>query len=218
MKGSLTRLWSLIWFRFTFRHFSWAVESSATLFTFLSLSFVIYKMRILMVNSQGKFQHQIWCCMICVHSKGSVRCDSCCFLKSNCLLNISTIDIVVLWVFMEMNVKVLVTHSCPTLCNPMDCSLPGSFVQEILQASILEFVAISFSRDLPGQGLNLGLLHCMQILCRQSRQWRPYEMKWLYYSWWIRTSEDISPLNIWVFVHLPMTTRCKQPCLTILCA
>ena len=35
---------------------------------------------------------------------------------------------------------------CPTLCNPMDCSLPGSSVHGVLQARILECVAISFSR------------------------------------------------------------------------
>ena len=37
------------------------------------------------------------------------------------------------------------THaqSCPTLCDPMDCSLPGSSVREILQAGILEWVSIS---------------------------------------------------------------------------
>ena len=34
-------------------------------------------------------------------------------------------------------------QSCPTLCNPMDCSLPGSSVHGILQARILEWVAIS---------------------------------------------------------------------------
>ena len=39
-----------------------------------------------------------------------------------------------------------VTQSCPTLCDPMDCSLPGSSVHGILQARILEWVAISFSR------------------------------------------------------------------------
>ena len=39
-----------------------------------------------------------------------------------------------------------VTQSCPTLCNPMNCSLPGSSVLGILQARILEWVAISFSR------------------------------------------------------------------------
>ena len=39
-----------------------------------------------------------------------------------------------------------VAQSCPTLCHPMDCSLPGSSVHGIFQARILEWVAISFSR------------------------------------------------------------------------
>ena len=39
-----------------------------------------------------------------------------------------------------------VTQSCPTLCDPMDCSLPGSSLHVILQARVLEWVAISFSR------------------------------------------------------------------------
>ena len=37
----------------------------------------------------------------------------------------------------------LVAQSCPTLCNPMDCSLPGSSVHGILLGRILEWVAIS---------------------------------------------------------------------------
>ena len=36
-------------------------------------------------------------------------------------------------------------QSCPTLCYPIDCSPPGSAVPGILQARILEWVAISFS-------------------------------------------------------------------------
>ena len=43
-------------------------------------------------------------------------------------------------------VKVKITQSCPTLCHTMDCSLPGSSVHEILQARILEWVAVPFSR------------------------------------------------------------------------
>ena len=39
----------------------------------------------------------------------------------------------------------LVTKSCPTLCDPMDYSLPGCSVHGILQARILEWVAIAFS-------------------------------------------------------------------------
>ena len=56
-----------------------------------------------------------------------------------------------------------VFQSCPTLCDPVDCSLPGSSVHGIFQARILEWVAISFSRRIfPTQGLNPGLLHCRQ--------------------------------------------------------
>ena len=39
-----------------------------------------------------------------------------------------------------------VAQSCPTLCDPVDCSLPGFSVYGILQARILEWVTISFSR------------------------------------------------------------------------
>ena len=42
--------------------------------------------------------------------------------------------------------ETLVSQSCPTLCNPMDYSPPGSSVNEIPQARIQEWVAISFSR------------------------------------------------------------------------
>ena len=41
---------------------------------------------------------------------------------------------------------VLVAQSCLTLCNPMDCSPPGSSAHGILQARILEWVDIPFSR------------------------------------------------------------------------
>ena len=39
-----------------------------------------------------------------------------------------------------------VAQSCLTLCDAVDCSPPGSYVHGILQARILEWVAISFSR------------------------------------------------------------------------
>ena len=38
-----------------------------------------------------------------------------------------------------------VAQSCPTLCNPVDCSLPGSSVHGIFQAIVLEWIAISFA-------------------------------------------------------------------------
>ena len=39
-----------------------------------------------------------------------------------------------------------VAQSCPTLSDPMDCSLPGSSVHGILQARVLEWIAIAFSK------------------------------------------------------------------------
>ena len=38
-----------------------------------------------------------------------------------------------------------VAQLCPTLCDPMDCSLPGISVHGVFQARVLEWVAISFS-------------------------------------------------------------------------
>ena len=40
-----------------------------------------------------------------------------------------------------------VAESCPTLSNPMDCSLPGSSVHRIFQARVLEWGAIAFSKN-----------------------------------------------------------------------
>ena len=47
----------------------------------------------------------------------------------------------------------VVIQSCPTLCDPMDCSLPDSSVHGILQVRILEWVVISSLGDLPDPGI-----------------------------------------------------------------
>ena len=47
---------------------------------------------------------------------------------------------------MQSSVQFSSAQSCPTLCDPMDCSLPGSSVHGIFQAIVLEWIAISFSR------------------------------------------------------------------------
>ena len=51
---------------------------------------------------------------------------------------------------------VLVTESCLTLCDPMDCSPPGSSVHGILQTRILEWVAIPFSKGSSNSGIKAG--------------------------------------------------------------
>ena len=50
----------------------------------------------------------------------------------------------------------LVVQSCPTLCDPIDCSPPGSSVHEIFQERILEWAAISFPGHLPNPGIKPG--------------------------------------------------------------
>ena len=51
-----------------------------------------------------------------------------------------------------------VAQSCPTLCDPMDCSLPGSSIYGIFQARVLEWAAISFSHQEEEVGLKGGFL------------------------------------------------------------
>ena len=48
--------------------------------------------------------------------------------------------------FLLESESVLITQLCLTLCSPMDCSMLDSSVLQILQARILEWVAVSFSR------------------------------------------------------------------------
>ena len=101
----------------------------------------------------------------------------------------------------KVKLKVLVTQSCLTLCDPMNCSLPGSSVHGFPQEKMtLEWVVIPFSRGwerkwekmmkewndtgvgchsllqgiFPTQGLNLGFLHCRQILYHRATR----EVKW----------------------------------------
>ena len=56
----------------------------------------------------------------------------------------------------KLNMWYVRAQSCPTLCNPMDCSLPGSSVHRNLQARILEWVASPPSGDLPNLGMEPG--------------------------------------------------------------
>ena len=48
---------------------------------------------------------------------------------------------------MPVKVEVLVTQLSQTLCDPLDCSPPGSFIHGILQTRILERIAIPFSME-----------------------------------------------------------------------
>ena len=78
----------------------------------------------------------------------------------------------------KVKMKVLVAQSCLTLCDAMDCSLPGSFVHGIVQARILEWVAIPLSRisSWP-RDWTLSLLHYRHILYHLISQGSPSNNK-----------------------------------------
>ena len=71
-----------------------------------------------------------------------------------------------------LKLHVLVAQSCPTLCDPTDCSLPGSAVHGILLGN--NNIGVHNqpfpSSDLPEPGVEPGLLHCRRILYRLSHQ------------------------------------------------
>ena len=64
-------------------------------------------------------------------------------------------------------------QSCPTLCDPMDCSPPGSSVHGIFQARILEWVAIAFSRRLKARRQRLNCLLGVFIQAVAEQDWKP---------------------------------------------
>ena len=77
--------------------------------------------------------------------------------------------------------KVKVAQSWPTLYHPTDCGPPGSSVRGILQARTVEWVAISFSREIVlTQGLNPSFPYYRQILyhLRSLGQKDPQRRKW----------------------------------------
>ena len=76
---------------------------------------------------------------VMILSHGSILCDSPASPLSNTVVNI----------FQAVCMLAKLLQSCPTLCDHMDRSLPGSSVHGILQARILEWVACSPPGDLP---------------------------------------------------------------------
>ena len=105
-----------------------------------------------------------------------------------------------------------VAQSCPTLCDPMDCSLPGFSVRGIFQATVLEWVAISFSR---GSSRPRNRTQVSRIAGRRFTLWTTREahlvylntMKWLFpkgrtFQLWVRISTYAYsvPNNVVLFI------------------
>ena len=72
-------------------------------------------------------------------------------------------------------------QSCPTLCGPMDRSLPGSSVHGILQARILEWVAFPSPGDLPNPGIKprSPALQAVSLPSEPQRRRGQQRMRWL---------------------------------------
>ena len=74
-------------------------------------------------------------------------------------------------------VMCLVTRSCPTICSPMDCSTPGSFVHRDSPGHRTGVGCYALLQGIfPTQGSNLGLPHCRKILYHLSYQGIPISL------------------------------------------
>ena len=93
---------------------------------------------------------------------------------------------------------VLVAQSCPTLCDPKDCNLPGSSVQwDSSDKNSGVGCHALLQRICPTQGSNLGLLYCRQILYHLSHQGSPSVLECVAYSFsrgtsWPRNRTGVS--------------------------
>ena len=86
-----------------------------------------------------------------------------------------------------------VAQSCPTLCDPMDCSLPGFSVHGIFQARVLEWVATSFSKSPWSNHSRINYSH--HAVCY---------IPWTYlsYNWKLVPFDHLAPFTC----YLPLTT------------
>ena len=92
-----------------------------------------------------------------------------------------------------------VSQSCPTLCDPMDCSLPGSSIHGIFQTTVLEWVALSFVR---GSSQPRGWT---QVSCIASRRfYRLSHQRSGCESWTIKKAERwrIGAFELWCWRRL----------------
>ena len=81
-----------------------------------------------------------------IHQEHAVNCINCTLKPQSCFQEVAYATFAYISLTKASYIVVLVAHSCSTLCDPMDCSLPGSSIHGILQTRILECIAIPFSR------------------------------------------------------------------------
>ena len=103
----------------------------------------------------------------------------------------------------HVNLAYVCLVSCAQLCDPMDCSPPGSSVHGIFQPRILKWVAIPFQGIFLTQRSNSGLLHCRQIIYCLSHQPLPIRIvkaATLKLAWTLLGHQPKMDRNIWYHV------------------
>ena len=99
--------------------------------------------------------------------------------------------------------QVLVAQLCQTLCNTMDCSLPGYSVHGILQARVLEWVAIPFSRESSQLRGQTWISHIVSRFFTLSHQGSPLSSQ-SYPILWLRIEIQRLPLVVqWLKLCTP---------------
>ena len=83
-----------------------------------------------------------------------------------------------------------IAQSCPTLCDPIDCSLPGSSINGTFQARVLEQVAISFSR---GSSRPRDQTQVSRIAGRRFTIWATREAQG---EWWQLLNLDVGGIGV----------------------
>ena len=92
----------------------------------------------------------------------------------------------------------LVSQSCPTLCDPMDCNPPSSSVYGDSPSKDTGVSCYALLQGIfPTQGSNSGLPHCRRILYHLSHQGSPRILEWVAYpfskgSFWTRNQTRVS--------------------------
>ena len=112
---------------------------------------------------------------------------------------------------MKSVMKVLVTQLCSTLCDPMDCSPPGSSVYGILQARILEWVAIPSRGDLSQPGTESGLLHCSRFFTVWATRKAPNKNKYICVHFFFHLLSLLFKLGSFYCVIFQFTDSFLQP-------
>ena len=125
---------------------------------------------------------------------------------------ISSLILMILPLIPTFKVKVLVAQSCRTLCDPMDYSPLGSFVQGILQARILKQKVISFSKKCEREVAQSCLTLCNHMDCSlpgfsvhgilQARAKEWVAISFSRVSSWLRDQTQVSCIGKQILYHL----------------